>query len=226
MEPKQKDPVFKLDARLFHEDTPWSEAYEILYQFHHAMWSRTWQELGISAKGASDDFRRMKSHVGFFLEGRAIAYAGYDLFDISRRSDEHHSYFKRFPEEIIPALHERGLKRLATMEYFTVDPEFRRLQGHAVGDILGAFSTQYLKSWPIDGLIALARKDRGIDKMCLSFGAAPLIDELVSYGVPTSIMVFERNQIRESDKLHVRSTVRAMLANLNKSVPAAMKKAA
>lgn len=205
----------ELKAIILASPFEWSPEAEALYKLYCDIWDKTWKDLGVE-KIDSDDFCRMKVHSGFYIQGRAIAYHGYDFFDLHRACDRRHSYFKRLPPETCDLLAKQGYRRVATMENLAVHPDYRKIEGYSVSDMVGGFSAHYLKGhpWCPDAMLGLVRKDRGIDRMALEHGGVPVIDNLTSYGVPTALMAVPTKTLRESPVVHVRSTVRRLLADV------------
>jgi len=190
----------------------------LLYDFFIRSWNSTFKELGSSHINLQSEFSRFKVKVGIFENGKPIAFHGYHFFDLESKADRDHEYFKQFSEPVTDLLRAEGIRKAVSMEYMFVEKGYRKISGQPIGEVLGGFSTQYFRKSHQDAVLAVTRNDRGVDKMCLKYGARTLVENASLHGVEVNFMYFKPEEIKDNPADEVQSLINIFNRSLNKEV--------
>lgn len=165
----------------------------LAFQFWAAFWNEVYRSVGAARGPDPRDFDR-QSWVSLFLEdGKVVALHAYTAFDLSREEDREHRYFQKyFSPAAMEELSRRGVRRVLTMEYFSVTPEWRSKRvGLSFASVVAGLGVELAQSLGVDGIVSAARTDTGADRIGKAFGAERLATTKVS-GVDTELLLFAR----------------------------------
>jgi hypothetical protein len=197
-------------------DNDWSRSeFNNLYRFYEETWAETWKELKVEKAQTRDDFLRFKTKLGLFLNGKPIAFHGYGEFDLSDNFSLNNPYFNKINVDIVGKLLKKGITKIATLEYMTVHPEYRKFSGLHLGEILGGFSTQLFRNSSYSAVLTISRNDRGINNMCKMYGAYPLYENIPMHNVTVDVMVFETPNIKNNPKSEIQKIINYLLEKVN-----------
>lgn len=182
-----------------------------LFNFYKDIWVSTFSDLKSSKNSIVEDFHRFDVKLGLFSENRPIAFHGYQFFDLRLNSDAEHPYFSQVDVPLVERLLSRGIKKISTLEYMCVCPEFRKTGNRRIGEILGGYSTQYFIDKDVDGVVTITRNNRGVNAMCKMYGAEPLYENLKLHNVEVDVMLFEPRSVQENPDPNVQATISQLL---------------
>jgi hypothetical protein len=204
----------EIKAKLFTDGSEDINSYNNLFDLYDRLWKEAWTELGVSGQSMYDDLYRFDYKIGFFLKEVPIAFHAYQLFDLKRKADQHHTYFKRLPATIVEKLGEHSIRKVATMEYMAVDPDFRKTAGSNVAEILVGFSTQFFAGMDVDGIITVTRNERRVHELCHKYGSTPLLSNFPFYNVATDIMLFSPHNYTLNPNPETQEKIDKLLADV------------
>jgi len=76
-----------------------------------------------------------------------------------------------------------------SMEYMTVHPEWRKAQTNVhIGAVLGGLAFEVAKFLNVDAAIAPARRDHKVHEIAYSFGATPIMENVVNHNVSCDLI--------------------------------------
>lgn len=206
----------KLKPILFSRDNLNISQLNQLYDFYVNLWQATWKELNVNSLSMHDDFCRFENKLGLYIENQPVAFHGYGGFDLNLKAHQNHTYFKKLQAPVAQDLLNKKLFKIATTEYMCVDPLYRKISNHYLGEILGGFSAQLFRHIPCDAMITVARNDRSINKMCKMYGAYPLYENLSLNNVSVDIMVFEPKNIKDNPNPELQGIISELITQVLK----------
>lgn len=170
----------------FHKDL-YNEAY-LLWK---ACWTEIYQQSGDGYIPKSDDFWRQDVIAVIHQDLKIIAMHLYSFFDLQFSVDNDHHYFDFFSPDILQTVTGQGIHKVMTMEYFTVNPMFRKTQTEIpFSDVLARCGIHYLKTTNASAILAPARKDNKVDRLAYSIGFDSLKQNLTLRGFPCDLIIF------------------------------------
>lgn len=178
-----------------------------LYKFYVEIWQNTWRELGVTSAGFRDDFYRFHTKVGLFIDNIPVAFHGYSLFDLNKESDREHSFFTKLGVPVTDQLLERGIRKVSTLEYLAVHPDYRRYSGFPLSEILIGFSAQYFKGSDRDAIVAVTRNNRKVNETAEKYGSYSIYKDLNLYNVDVDFIVFEVPKIRNNPNKDIQNII-------------------
>ncbi len=172
-----------------------SPFHKNLYNETYFLWKKCWTEIyqqsGDGYTPKSDDFWRQDTIAVIHQDLKIIALHLYSFFDLQFAVDKEHHYFDFFSAEIMKTLNDQGLHKVMTMEYFTVNPLFRKVHTEVpYSDVLARCGIQYLKTTNASAILAPARKDNKVDRLAYSIGFEALKQNLTLRGFPCDLIIF------------------------------------
>ncbi|MCB9072905.1 MAG: hypothetical protein H6623_04720 [Bdellovibrionaceae bacterium] len=204
-----------IKSKLFTKGDYTHNDLNILYDFYKKIWSGTFEELNSTKNSIVEDFHRFDVKVGFFDDNFPVAFHGYQFFDLDLISDREHAYFSQVNVPLVKALMDQGIKKISTLEYMCICPDYRKNGNKRIGEILGGFSTQYFIDKKLDGVITITRNDRGVNRMCRMYGGEIIYEALKLHNVEVDIALFRPGFIKPNPDPDVQNTILTLLEMTN-----------
>ena len=154
--------------------SPDSQHFEI-YKNTYELWTKTWKkvfgDVGSFEAFSPDDFYR-QDYIPVIASGNEpIAAHFYSLFHIDNPAAMDHHYFEIFSEEVIASLRSRGIKKMMSMEFLTVNPEYRKTNTNiSFAEIQIVLGSKLMSEINFDIALGVAIKAAKIDKMAIKLG--------------------------------------------------------
>lgn len=196
-------------------DSPFKQIHDQAYSF----WAEFWQKILLANQTTDkinpDEFCR-QSFVTVLANRDGLAGMHcYTMFDLSRRADREHSYFKRYyTEKSLKALEEKGAARILTMEYFAVDKQWRSGKlGLSIGAVMACLGLKISREIGADAVISAARSDNASAKIGHSLGAINLDSDVMIYNTPCDLICFYPENIKFPADLSTRRLIDLFWAN-------------
>ncbi len=121
----------------------------------------------------------------------------YTFFDLSARSDREHSYFAGIEDSALQKLANAGCIRLMSMEYLTVNPQWRKsLSGTAWADILVSLGQRVMQASGYDAVVGTPRTDIGVDKIGDRLGFRTYQEQITKYDYFCSLMACSKEEVK------------------------------
>lgn len=157
------------------------------------LWKSTWmkvfQTLNFDCSHLEDDYLRQNIIACITHNNNPIALHLYSVFHIQSLAAHSHSYFRQYPEEFFLKLSSNGVQTVMSMEYMTVHPDWRKSQTNIhIGSLLGGLAFEVAKFLQVDAAIAPARRDHKVHEIAYSFGAVPILENIVNHNVPCDLI--------------------------------------
>ncbi|HWU44948.1 MAG TPA: hypothetical protein VN132_15955 [Bdellovibrio sp.] len=165
----------------------------------YGAWKTVFSSVLEKAGGAldPDDFFRNHQICVITQNKKIVCLWTMTMFDIDLLSSKEHHYIRALHPSSCAELVTRKLKRLVSIEYLTVLPEWRRNQGSVLWpDIMIGLGGMIVDTSPADGLIATPRIDLKVDQTATYFGGEILQEPINKMNYPCAVMVMHRNAQR------------------------------
>jgi hypothetical protein len=182
--------------------------HDAVYTFWKQFWSEVYRSVGESGDLSPDDFARQDRIAVFLHEGKVVALHAYTLFDLRFRAQRECSYFARhFADVALRKLEQLGARRVMSMEYIAVSPEWRSKQlGVSLASVIVGLGLRLAETLGVDASISSARMDVGADKICDAFGSTTLA-KITAHQRPTALVAFLQGRWHEHGDPEVRRWV-------------------
>lgn len=146
----------------------------------------------------SDEFVRQHEIHCLFNERQPVGLFAFCWMDLHYRATWQQNYFSQnYPEELLQRLCDQGHKMVMTMGQLVVDPSWRRSKiGPCVSEILVSFAIKRFLESPASILISFSRNNRKTHEMSYRYGANPLIQDRLSYGIASDILAMYKDSVR------------------------------
>lgn len=180
--------------------SPYTSLHNQAYEYFKTFWRRVFVDNGLNEPVHFEhDFYRM-DYVNLLMHGSTIVgLIMHSVFNLRLSAHQDHEYFANNSGNIFLAdLKERNANSALTMEYFSVDPHWRKSHcGLSLGPILISLGTRIQRACGVDASLGRAREDVGTNRMFEGLGAQVLLSNVSMYNTPISIMVAYSNNVRD-----------------------------
>lgn len=117
-------------------------------------------------------------------------------------------FLNNYGPEFVDELKKRGAKSSISLEYFTLNPAFRKSQFKTpIAVIIAGLGYRYMQQKGIDSLIGVCRKDFKVDEMAIGFGGEPLVPSKIIHNVECELIATFKNAVLEPRDLEVRNHI-------------------
>ncbi len=173
--------------------------YEKAYAFWLDMWRTTFAEVDPDIELHSDTFVTQREVSAIFLRDQVIALMMYDFRDLNLRAHRELSSFKYYPADVLDRLRHEMKGPVMMAGQFTVRPDWRRgYGGPFISEVLAGIAVKRFMGSTVPAMIALTRNDRGMQDLCYRYGAVPLRTDVNAHGIPSDVIAFYRENVRDS----------------------------
>lgn len=139
----------------------------LVYSRWWEIWRDVYRKVGRDDAISADGFFRQ--HLLVCLTAGAsepIGFHLYTFFDLDALADLSHSYFHGVTDISMARLRRLGMKRVMSMEYLTVTPEWRKHEsGIPWGDVLVALGQRVMETSGFDASLGMPRVDIGVNRV-------------------------------------------------------------
>jgi hypothetical protein len=149
--------------------------YPDLHNRVYGYWKRFWSEV-YGQQGSLDafhveDFARQDIVAVLHDREKVVALHLYSVFQLDLLFTRDHNYFKFYPENFFAFMKEKGANVTLSLEYLTVDPEWRKSKlGLSLGEVMVGCAIEVARSLEVDAVIAPARTENKVNQMGYHFG--------------------------------------------------------
>lgn len=149
-----------------------TEWHNRAFEFWKERWTHAFRAMGAPDPNL-DNFLRQNCVLVVARGEQVVALHAYTIFDLSLTAHRQHSYFtKHCTAKTLAQLDERSVRRVMSMEYLCVDPEWRTSKvGVQMAAVISEIGMQYAKAQNVDAILGVARAEKGIDTLAQEFGA-------------------------------------------------------
>jgi hypothetical protein len=151
-----------------------------------------------TSKPTAEDFIRQQFVTGLFVGDKPVSFHGYGLFDLEALPHLDLHYFHPFRSKALSELQLRNVKKVMTLEYLLLDPEFRKTKvGKSLASLVVSLSLRAFQTTSADAAIGVTRNDRGVNNMVYKKGAVCLEASSHLHNVTIDVVAFFKSQIVE-----------------------------
>ncbi|XGC81948.1 hypothetical protein ACES2L_05560 [Bdellovibrio bacteriovorus] len=164
----------------------------------YEMWTETFDQVLTDAGATLDhgDFFRSHSAGVLLFRDEVIGFNLFTTFDMQLAAHRNHHYFK----ELDPTLFKcpaGKLRKVMTMEYFTVSPKWRRqCQEVNWGEILAGLGLNYFDNSNVHLGLGTPRVDVKVDQMCKRLGAS-VAGHIEKMNYTCAVVLFDKKDQRK-----------------------------
>lgn len=190
------------------------EMYDRAYRFWQERWTKGLRAIG-GADPIADNFFRHNCLVVIARGEQIVAVHAYTIFDIGLAAHREHSYFVHHSTpKVLAQLDERNARRVMTMEYLCVSPEWRTsVVGVEMAAVISEIGMHFAKYQDVDAILGLAREAKGIDDLAKLFGARVLDEHWKLYNEVFTIIGFFRGDPKPFPRDEERNLAAALWQN-------------
>lgn len=161
------------------------------YLFWKRFWTQVLRENGTTETVRADEFLRQDRVTCLAFGDRIVAMHAYTFFDLRYLATRDHAYFKRYTEKFFRELERRGVSRVMTMEFFSVEPEWRGSRvGVSLASVLAGLGLKIAREEGVQATISIARTDIGAAKIGHEYGAVSLDTGVNVFNTPCDLVAF------------------------------------
>lgn len=175
------------------------------YKFWKSFWTAALER--VEARPTllrSDDFFRQEFIAVFLHCDQVIGLQAYTRFHLDDDATRNHSYFRKYFEEADwNRLNDLHLNHVMTMEYFSIDPEWRasRLKV-SLGFVMAMLGLRLARAVDVEGVLTAARVEVSAANMAYELGATTLRGGLQIFGKATDLVYWTIDAIRPSRHIY------------------------
>lgn len=159
------------------------------------IWEQTFSEVAANNQKELDPDEFFRSHhVGILMfHEEIVGFNLFTMFDLSLSSNIRHRYFQALGSCSPGRLSSKNVKRVLTMEYFTILPQWRR-QAHETpwGEILTGLGLKFLDSSMADAVVGTPRIDLRVHEMCYRLGAYDFQEPVQRLNYECAVVLFPK----------------------------------
>lgn len=172
---------------------PWLNHFNDLYAYWKSSWTETFRSLNSESVPQTEDFLRQNIVSGLFCGGRPIGFQTNTFFNLSFGAHCDHPYMRRYPAETVTGLRSARVRRVMSIEYLYIEPEFRRSRVSAsLSAVLLALALKCFQVSSCDAVVSIPRNDRGINRIFYALGAVPLRKDMELHNVKVDLILFTK----------------------------------
>lgn len=173
------------------------------YNYVYQTWKASFTEVVETAGGKldPDDLFRCDHISVITQQNKIVSLSTLTMFDIELQSSRDHHYFKALNDSTCQALIQKRIKRLLSIEYLNVLPEFRRHQTSSQAvipwvEVMMGLNSKIMDQSNADIIIGTPRVDVKVDVLCANVGAEVLQDPIMKMNYPCAVMIIPKSSDR------------------------------
>lgn len=168
----------------------------ILYSRWHSFWQEEFTKAGILDPLKSDDFMRQDVILSLWHRDRLAAFHLYSFFDLEQQATRGHRYFSIYDSEVLSQLWARRATRLMSMEYLSVEKEWRKSKvGIPLAAVLFGIGTKILAELDLHAAIGPTKNEAKVNNLALAFGSVCLKKDIICVNYTCDLMACFRESM-------------------------------
>lgn len=187
---------------------------EALHQEAFNFWKTFWNDVfiqnGCPGDLNEDSFLRQNMICLLKSKDEIAAMHLYSFYNLESQACLNHSYIRgNFNEDYISKLRLSGIKYAMSLEYLTVNPNWRKRNvGVSLGDICAGLSGEVLKSVNYDSSIAPSRSDVGVTSMARDIGGEIVVAGIELHKTMCDLIAIRKSSVKNHPNADVNRWVR------------------
>lgn len=194
------------------------DAQKDFFNYIYSTWKTTFTDVVESAGGKldPDDFFR-NDHICVITHNHKIVCLWtMTMFDIDLHSSREHHYIQALKQSSCNELAQTHLKRLVSIEYLNILPEWRRTAGNiAWVEVITGLGALIMDSSSADAMIGTPRIDLKVDQLATNVGALLLQEPILKMNYPCAVMVMAKAPSRTFKNEVTHQYVHALFRDMN-----------
>ena len=143
------------------------------------MWQKVFTETGTPETWSADHFFRQDVIPVLHIDNEIIAAHFYTFFHLDLDVTNDHEYFSIYTKEAMQTLRNHPAKTLMSMEFLSVNPEWRKSKvDFSIGELMINLGLNVMKSFQADVALGVARKVVKVDKMAINTGFSLIAEDI------------------------------------------------
>ncbi|NJL24242.1 MAG: hypothetical protein HC902_03045 [Calothrix sp. SM1_5_4] len=190
--------------------SPWTDLQNRAYSYWVEFWNGVFKANKVEAPvNFKPAFFRMSAITVLLFENQIIGMHMYCFFNLEQLSHRDHEYFQsERGSRFIEILQKHGVSRIMSMEFLTVDPNWRKGSvGISLGAVLSSLGSRIQRAAGLEAATTIARKDLGVDAFARDFGFENVTEGLNMYNTPVVFQCLFTDKIRDLPDTDTRSYV-------------------
>jgi hypothetical protein len=181
-------------------------------------WKNFWREVYGSANALDsfnpDDFFRQDYIPVIMWKNNVVAMHLYTFFNFNQKSATDHHYFEFFNQTYLASLRSKEINHAMSMEYLTVDPNWRRKNiGIAMGEVLVGTGLKLMNTTFAQAAIAPARKDVPAADFAYTFNFTCIEPSVICRNFECDLVAGFRDLTREHPEDHMQQLIQNLWDN-------------
>lgn len=206
-------------------DFPLVELHNSVFVYWRDFWNAVFAQISPGEKVNDNDFHR-QDVIAVLLDGdKIVGVHLYSYFNLLSEAALAQDYFrKNYSVQDIENMKAHDLHTVMSMEYMTVDPNYRKSAiGFATMDLIGGLAHEVLRMSGNEAVIAPCRCDFKVDRLAALYGGVPLGEQHIHHGVPVINMINPLKNIREHPEVFLAQAIKSVWSRrenyLNLDIP-------
>ncbi len=171
-------------------------------------WRQTFAELRSEAVPRADDFTRQSVIGALFYRDEAVGLLLHTYFNLDLEATRAHSYLSTYPPSVVDKLRSEGIKEVFSMEYLTLDPNWRRnLVGVPLGEVLLGLGVKLAENSGLAAMLVVTRNEKRVNDILYGFGARCLAKDLTKHNVAVDLVSLDRGKTHPGPREEVNSWI-------------------
>lgn len=203
--------IKKLDYVLFSGgEAP--ENLTIRHDQAYKLWKKNWQDtfaqLKSEAKLRADDFTRQQVISALFSGDTAVGLLLHTHFNLDLEAVREHTYLSTYPAEIINSLREQGCAEVLSMEYLTLDENWRKhLVGVSMAEVILGLGVKVLEASGFGSMLVVTRNEKKVNEILYGYGARCLAPNLTKHNVAVDLVSLDRGKTHPGEHSEVNQLI-------------------
>jgi hypothetical protein len=174
--------------------------HNYVYNYWKIFWDDVFLKNGSKTTINSDSFRRQNIISVIQYNEEIVGMHLYSLYNLQSFCDLNHSYIsKSYNEMFINYLKENSLNKLMSLEFLTVNNQWRKSKyGFSVAELIANLSLNFLNTLDAQCSVAPSRSDVGVTDLSIKLGAKVICENVNMHNTPCDLIIFLKNQTKES----------------------------
>jgi hypothetical protein len=179
-----------------------------IYLFWLKLWRDLCRDLKVSDAQLEEDFHRQDLIAALCADSGVMAVHLYSFFSIESLAAREHRYLaSNYPPSFFEQLKIQGVNTVMSMEYMTVNPEWRKRKSDIhIGAVLASLGLSLLDYYSIDAAIAPARRDHKVHELAHTFGGESILENVQNHNIACDLISIRKDKLQAHPQSAVEST--------------------
>lgn len=175
-----------------------ADQYNMIYRYWTGFWDKVMSDLETPERIDPYEFLRSDFVTAITSGSEIVAVHLYSALNLEQACIASHPYFKGEQEErFLLALRARDIRTVLTLEYLTVNPEWRKSKtGFSLAPVVVGLGYKIQNMLQIDSSLGRCRKDSGVDRLMTDVGGEAIFENVTMYNTLVDFCHVHRDHMR------------------------------